>query len=189
MPRFLLALLLLSLSFACARGDDDAAVPPRSKQVVEAARAKGAAILDLRKRIQNSTSPKEKKFLLTILEKEFSHVSLQKFDTDIARGGSSVLGGRYPRPVVFLHIPRTGGRHFLQLLQSELGIVNPPMVHPELLRAALRDRDFSFLDQPWFYVHFDSSVVPSFLHMLRVHDKLPRIVTFLRDPIERLVSE
>jgi hypothetical protein len=167
----------------------DAGVVPHSKQVVDAGRAHGATILNLRKRIQNSTDPKEKKFLLTILEREFGHIGFQKIDADIARRGSSMLGGRYPRPVVFLHIPRTGGRHFLQLLQSELGIVDPPMVHPEVLRTALRDRDKVFLDQPYFYVHFDSSVVPSLLDMLRVHDKLPRIVTFLRDPVERLVSE
>ena len=45
------------------------------------------------------------------------------------------------------------------------------------------------MDQPWYYVHFDSTVLPQLLRALRAHDKLPRLVTFLRDPVERLVSE
>ena len=205
--------LLLLLNLLCGQVHCDPRIP-RSERAALAAHELGAHIRELRQRIDASNDPTEKSILRSVLEAEFNHVNFQRAnvlqqdqlkqrlapssaphsqrtaDTHDGVFSGAVDDADTLRPVVFVHIPKTGGRRFRDILESLLGQSRPAMVERDLVHKAVVENDFSFVhNQSWFYVHFDSAVLPTFLDILRVQGKLPRIVTFLRDPVQRLVSE
>lgn len=94
---------------------------------------------------------------------------------------------------VFIHIPKTGGRRLTELLTEEYGAPIPGMYMPGVLERFRRGTiQFSFTR--FVYVHFDDRGVPELLQFLKEetaqrHLPGPRIVTMVRDPVQRIISE
>ena len=94
---------------------------------------------------------------------------------------------------VFIHIPKTGGRRLTELLNAEYGAPIPGMYIPGVMDRFRRGTiQFSFTR--FVYVHFDDRGVPELLEMLKEetaqrHLPGPRIVTMVRDPVQRIISE
>ena len=165
-----------------------------SRSIALKARARGQEIWDLRQRIAESDNDLEKDILRSVLESMFVDGSASSFASPLDGNASdSTDNGNdnnlYREPIVFLHIPRTGGHHLYNILEQALGTPQPRSLQMEDLRDAVASRNFTFLNQPWFYINAESTVIRPFLRMLKRHSRRPRVVTFLRDPIERVVSE
>jgi len=94
---------------------------------------------------------------------------------------------------VFIHIPKTAGRHLMELFTEEYGHPIPPMwTHTAARRYRRGALNMSF--DRYFYVHFDDQGVDELLQLANEITSArnlpsPRVVTVLRDPVQRIVSE
>ncbi len=94
---------------------------------------------------------------------------------------------------VFVHTPKTGGRRMTELLEAEYGAAVPPMlILGDLERFRRGDVVMSFTR--YLYLHFDGRHLPDLMLYLREQTAArglppPRVLTLLRDPVQRIVSE
>ena len=156
------------------------------------AHADNSNVRFIRERLSSSTDSLgslERDVLRAVLETAYTTPVLTSNANADDAAAMLTPGGSFPSPVVFIHIPKTGGRHFRELLRGVFGDPDPAMVHGPVVQQWRARGNAVKVDSPWYYVHFDSSVVSSLLAELRRRGKSPRVVTFLRDPVERVVSE